>query len=26
MLELAGWRQARPLAELVHDNRWPAQP
>lgn len=24
MLELAGWRQARPLAELVHDDRWPA--
>ncbi|MFP5463337.1 MAG: uroporphyrinogen-III C-methyltransferase [Gammaproteobacteria bacterium] len=26
MLEQTGWRQARPLAELVHDNRWPAQP
>lgn len=26
MLELAGWRQARPLAELVHDNCWPARP
>lgn len=26
MLELAGWRQARPLAELVHDDRWPAPP
>ena len=26
MLEQTGWRQARPLAELMHDNRWPAQP
>ena len=24
LLELAGWRQARPLAELLYDERWPA--
>ncbi len=26
MLELAGWRPARPLADLVYDNRWPETP
>ena len=25
MLELAGWRAARPLADLVCDNRWPEE-
>ncbi len=24
LLELTGWRQARPLAELLHDEQWPA--
>lgn len=24
LLELTGWRQGRPLAELLHDDRWPA--
>ena len=24
LLELTGWRQTRPLAELLHDEQWPA--
>ncbi|MBC7162308.1 MAG: 5,6-dimethylbenzimidazole synthase [Immundisolibacter sp.] len=26
LLELTGWRQARPLAELVYEDRWPEAP
>ena len=26
MLVLEHWREPRPLEELVHENRWPADP